>query len=88
MDFETVRWQLKWADRGIRNSEMRIARLFELRGLLQQSGCDSKQVELAIQREEREQALRRMDRSRLVAMVTHYERSTSTRRKSRVQHVG
>ncbi|CAH1666046.1 MULTISPECIES: hypothetical protein [unclassified Chelatococcus] len=80
MDLETVRWQLKWADRAIRNSEMRIARLIELRETLRQRGCDQKKVDLAIQREEKEQATHRMDQSRLAAMVVHFEQQMSVRR--------
>ena len=74
MDRETVLWQLKWVDRVIRNSELRIARLFELQAFLHRSGGDAKQVNAAIHLEERAQALRRMDRSRLVAMVSQTRR--------------
>ncbi|MBS7700428.1 MULTISPECIES: hypothetical protein [unclassified Chelatococcus] len=73
MNRESVRQQLRLAERHIRDGEYRIARLHELASLLTFSGVGATGVMARLEQEERQQDMRKMDRGRLIAMLAWYE---------------
>ena len=72
MERETVERQLIWAENAIKDGERHIARQHELIAHLEQTGQDTTEAVQVLHCIEKQQALRRMDRKRLRAMLDHY----------------